>query len=413
MRTRPLLPLALAALVAAPVRAYEVVPVYGFTMLGGQYFFAGDKSKLNANVTANAAPAVKLGGGRLFLPLYSGSYRGTKAVTDSVGAGSLFAQGMSHRLSFGYLRPVEGTSWKVKPSLSYKWDYLKETRDETWGRGLFDTQTVGLGFEAENTYKEPFSYRFGYDFFYTRFPNFKSLESKSGVDPAGNALGRETAGVRTLDTLNNQVTFSITRPVPYEKPVVALTMGYRLLWQKFHDQPLVNLAGQFQGENRQDFTNALTASVVHPREAFGGKARLAYGFSGGFTYLGSNQNTYDAGQTRYIADSYSYRTLSMGPSVSASWGPKESASTASLGFTWSRQSYFGRLVQDANGLYQTDKQRHDRFQLSLGYGVPIAPNFRMLAQANMLWVDSNMRYEKTYRYSYNTANYLMGFTYDY
>ena len=36
--------------------ALEVIPTYGFTFLGGQYFFAGDKSKLNGNFTANAAP---------------------------------------------------------------------------------------------------------------------------------------------------------------------------------------------------------------------------------------------------------------------------------------------------------------------------------------------------------------------
>lgn len=412
MRATPI-PLALALFLAAPARALEVVPVYGFTLLGGQYFFAGDKSKLNMNVTANAAPAVKLSGGRLFLPIYSGSYRGTKSVTDSVGSGTLFSQGMSHRLSFGYLRPLEGTTWKVKPSLSYKWDYLKETRDETWGRGLFDTQTVGLGFEAENTYKEPFSYRLGYDFFYTRFPNFKSLESKSGIDATGNALGRETAGVRTLDTLNQQLSFTVTRPVPYDQPVVALTAGYSLLWQKFHDQPLVNLAGQFQNENRQDFTNSLSASVLHPREILSGRARMGVGFNSRFNYTGSNQNTYDAGQTRFIADAYSNWSLSMGPSVGVSWGPKETPSTANMGLTWTRQSYFGRLVQDPNGLYQSDTQNHDRYQFSIGYGMPIAQNFRMLAQANFLWVDSNMRYEKTYKYSYNTSNYLLGFSYDY
>lgn len=412
MRKGPLF-FALLAFLSAPAAALEVVPVYGLTFLGGQYFFAGDKSKLNANVTANAAPAVKLGGGRLFLPLYNASYRGTKSVTDSVGSGSLFAQSMSHRLSFGYLRPIEGTTWKVKPSLSYRWDYLKETRDETWGKGLFDTQTVGLGFEAENTYKEPFLYRMGYDFFYTRFPNFQSLESKSGIDAQGNPLGRETAGVRTLDTLNQQLSFTITRPVPYEQPVVALTAGYRLLWQKFHDQPLVNLAGQFVSENRQDFTNSFNASVLHPREAFGGKARLGLGFNTAFNYTGSNQNTYDAGQTTFIADSYSNWSLTSGPSVSAAWGPKESQSTASAGLTWTRQSYFGRRVQNANGIYQNDTQNHDRYQFSLGYGMPIAANFRMLAQANFLWVDSNMAYEKTYKYSYNTSNYLLGFSYDY
>lgn len=413
MKPSPLLPLAFAALATVPLRAAEVIPVYGITAMGGQYFFAGDKSKLNGNLTANAAPVVKLGEGKLLLPLYNASYRGTKGVSDPIGSGTLFAQGMSHRLSVGYLRSIAGTNWKLKPSLSYKFDFLKETRDETWGKGLFDTQTVGLGFEAENVYKEPFSYRWGYDFFFTRFPNFKSLESKSGVDPSGNALGRETAGVRTLDTLNQQLSFSLTRPFPYDKPVAAVTVGYRLLWQKFHDQPLVNLAGQFVNENRQDFTNALTASVVHPREAFRGKAKLSLGFNTGFNYTGSNQSTYDAGQTRFVPDSYSYWSITAGPSAGMAWGDKDAPTTASLGFSWTRQSYLGRLVQDGNGLYLTDTQVQDRYLVSMGYGVPIAPNFRLLAQANFLWTDSNMKYEKTYRYTYSTANYLFGFSYDY
>ena len=108
MRLRPLFSTALAALVATPCRALEVVPVYGLTFLGGQYFFAGDKSKLNMNVSANAAPAIKLSGGRLLLPLYTGSYKGTKAVGDSVGSGSLFAQSMAHRIGVAICGPSKG-----------------------------------------------------------------------------------------------------------------------------------------------------------------------------------------------------------------------------------------------------------------------------------------------------------------
>lgn len=405
--------MALVSFCGAKARAVEVIPVYGASFLGGQYFFAGDKTRLNGNVSANFAPVLKFGPGKLLLPLYNGSYRGTKNATDPVGAGTLFAQGMTHRVSMGYLRGLEGSTWRVKPSLSYKFEFLKETRDETWGKGLFDTQTAGLGFEAENVYKEPFSYRLGYDFFYTRFGNFKSLESKSGVDPAGLPLGRETAGVRTLDTLNHQLSFVLTRPFPYDKPVASVSLGYRFLWQTFHDQPLVNLAGQFENQNRQDFANALTASLMHPREVLDGRARLTLGMNTALSYTGSNQNTYDAGQTKFIPDAYSYWSMSAGPATSLSWGDKENPTTASLGFNWSRQSHLGRFVQDGNGLYLNDTQVQDRYALTLGYGVPIATNFRMLAQANFLWTDSNMKYQKTYRYTYSTANYLFGFSYDY
>jgi len=51
--------------------------------------------------------------------------------------------------------------------------------------------------------------------------------------------------------------------------------------------------------------------------------------------------------------------------------------------------------------------------VGLNYAYPIAPRFRLLAQANFLWQTSNMKFEKTYKYNYSTANYLFGVTFDY
>ena len=48
MRKALLLALPLAAL-AATARALEYTPLYNISLLGGQYFFAGDRTKLNGN----------------------------------------------------------------------------------------------------------------------------------------------------------------------------------------------------------------------------------------------------------------------------------------------------------------------------------------------------------------------------
>ncbi len=90
---------ALLAACISPVSAKEYVPMYNFSMQGGQYFFTGSKTNLNANMAANVTPAVKLDNGWTLLPIYNGIYRGTKGVNDSVGAGTLFQQMMSHRVS--------------------------------------------------------------------------------------------------------------------------------------------------------------------------------------------------------------------------------------------------------------------------------------------------------------------------
>ncbi|MEK7745339.1 MAG: hypothetical protein AAB576_01595 [Elusimicrobiota bacterium] len=403
--------LALLAVCVAPVSAKEYIPMYNFSLQGGQYFFTGSKTNLNANMAANVTPAVKLDNGWTLLPIYNGIYRGTKGVNDSVGAGTLFQQMMSHRVSISGLRQVQ--DWKLKPSFSYKHEFLKETVDESWTKGLFDYQKIGVGVEGEKVYKDPFSVRMGYDFYYIRFPNFQSLESKSGFDPSGNALGRETAGTRVLDTFNNQFTVAATRPYPYNDPKVSLQASYSFLMQMFADQPIINSAGQPQSGNRMDFNQSLNLSVMHPRELKGGDYRLNSGFQFGFTHNGSNQNTYDAGQTRFIFDTYSYTSISMGPSVGLSWDDPKKPATAGASFLYSRTQYNGRLTQNPSGVYQGDSQTQSRYLLSLGYGYPIAPNFRLTAQTNFLWADSNMNYEKTYKYTYNAATYLLGFVYDY
>ena len=416
MRKTWAMAMAAAAALAGPAggsRAAEVVPMYNFSLIGGQYFFAGSETHLNANAAMNVAPAVKLDNGWSVLPLYNGYYRGTKSVTDAVGAGTLFQQEMSHRISVSGLHSIPGTEWRVKPSVSYKYDFLKETRDEAWGKGLFDYQKAGVGFEGERVYRDPFSVRFAYDFYYINFPHFVSLESKSGVDPSGNPLGRETAGSHVLDTINNQFTVTATRPYPYDDPKVSLQGSYSLLWQKFADEPLVDQAGQYLSAGRQDFNQCLNFSLVYPRSLADDLYRLTSSAQMGFVYNGSNQNTYDAGQLQYVSDAYSYYSVFVGPAFNLSWGDKKMPQTVGLSFLYSLTQYTGRLTQDPNGLYGDSHQEHNRYLLTTGYSYPIAEHFRLSANANFLWTTSNMSYEKTYQYTYNAASYLLGFVYDY
>jgi len=408
--------LACAALLwAASARAVEVTPLYGVSFLGGQYFFSSAKSNLNANVKASVAPALKFTSrpNWTVIPLYNGNFRGTKDVTDPVGSSTLFQQGMDHRLAFTGIRQAEGSNWKLKPSVSYKREFLKETRDETWANGLFDYWTTAVGFEAENVYKDPFSYRLGYDFFITRFPNYRSLESQSGVDPSGQPLGRERAGVNTLDTMNHQLSAAVTLPFPASDPKMSVSASYRILYQDYRDQPLIDLGGQPTTNGRQDFSNSLGFAVGIPKMYRQGRLRAGYGFSLGFTHNGSNQNTFDAGQTRFMADSYSYYSLSAGPNMSLSWGDKKQPTTASLGLKWSRTKYAGRLAQSGSGAYLNERQSTNRFLVSVGYAYPVAPNFHLTAQTNILRQESNQKFEQSYRYNYTTANYLLGFSYDY
>ncbi|PCI36955.1 MAG: hypothetical protein COB53_07895 [Elusimicrobia bacterium] len=408
--------LALAAVfaLAVPARPVEVIPIYGVSFLGGQYFFASDKSKLNANIKANVAPALKFEDSNwTLIPMYNGNFRGTKSVSDPVGSSTLFQQGMDHRISARGIYQRQDSNWKLKPTVAFKREFLRETRDETWGQGLFDFWTTSLGVEAENEYQAPFSYRFGYDIFFTKFPNFQSLESQSGVDPSGQPLGRERAGVDVLDTLNQQVSASITRPFPFDNPKVSVSAAYRLLYADYRDQPIIDVSGQPSTLGRQDFRQTLGLSIGMPKSYRGGRLRAGYGFNFNIAHNGSNQNTFDAGQSRFMSDTYSYLNFSVGPNANFSWGPKNETTSVSVGFTYSRTSYSGRLAQNTAGAFLADGQTDNRFLLALGYAYPIAPNFKLTARTNVLRQTSNQKFEQSYRYTFTTANYLLGFAYDY
>lgn len=412
---KPLVQAAVLFAAALPASAVEWTPVINASLSGGQYFFQGQKGSLGGNATLTAAGLARLGDRWSLLPMYGGAYRGTKGVDNTVGAGTLYQQQMDHTVSLTGIRKLEDSTWSVKPSVGYKREFLKDTRDESWGHGLFDYEKISAGVEMENVYKEPFVFRGGLDVYRVRFPNYESLESQSGTDPFGDPLGRELASKHVLDTYNWQASVSGNRPWPFEDPKLVLSGSYSFLYKDFLDQRIVLDTGQFQNTGRRDFAQSVSGSVGRPIpvHVFGEEGRLDLSMALNFSYNRSNQNTFDATFARFISDSYSYWTLGAGPSAALSWGDKKAPTWASLSLRWNRQNYLGRLAQDEVGAYLSTKQRHDRYNLSLAYGYPIAPKLTLTFRANALWASSNQKYQKNYSYAYRALNYLIGVAYEY
>ena len=412
---KPLLLAVCLLAVALPASAVEWTPVFNASLAGGQYFFQGQRGSLGGNAALTAAGLAKLSDRWSLLPMYAGSYRGTKGVDEGVGAGTLFQQQMDHTISVTGIRKLQDSTWRVKPSAGYKREFLKETRNETWGKGLFDYQKISAGLEFENMYKDPFSFRAGLDVFLVRFPNYESLESRSGVDPFGNPLGRELASKKVLDTNNIQLSASGARPWPAQDPKFIFSGSFSFLMKSFADQRIVQENGQFVNSGRRDFSEAVSGSIGRPipMRVFGQDGRLDLNLGLNFSYSRSNQNTFDANFARFIGDSYSYWTVGAGPAANLSWGDRKAPTWVSTSLRWNRQTYLGRPVQDGIGVYGAAKQRHDRYTFSVAYGYPIAPKLTMTFRTNILWASSNHAYQKNYSFTYRAMNYLIGVAYEY
>lgn len=394
----------LGLLYAAPAWSVEVSPIYGLQIMGGQYFFGGERGSLSGNASAVVAPAVKLDDRWAILPSVNSSYQGTKQVVDLVGAGTLFQEQMDHRVSVRAVYTPEESLWRLKPSAYFKYQLLKETKDESWTSGLFDYRKMGLGFEAEYEYHEPFALRMTADYYKVSYPNYNSLESQAAA-----GLSRELAGGRVLD--NDNAAFSISLDGPVGRRLIAEGTIYAN-YARFGEQHVVDPAGSLTAPTRGDITTSVSAGVKMPTE-LNSDLRLLPALNVGYTYNTSNQNSYDAQRTQWIPFYYNYGEWRLSPSLKALFGPVKSPIVASLGYTYWKRVYPHRLNQDANGSYQTDNIRTNNWMISTSLNYPMAPHFSLLFNLQHGKSSSNQGYQQFYTYNYTATNYLFGFSYDY
>ena len=404
--------LALVLLLCGPAAGVEIDPLYKAQVLGGQYFFAGNKADLTGNASVTAAPALKFSDEWALLPAAQASYQGTKQVVDLVGAGTLFQEQMDYRAAARAIWSPQGSPWRLKPSFSYKYQLLKETKDEHWGGGLFDYQKWRFGMEAEYLWRDPFSWRFGVDYYETQFPNYSSLESQAALEFRGQSLARELVGDHVLDTRNVAVSAAVDGPV-HER--VTLEGALSVTYRNFPRQRVVDSVGSLTGDFRQDvFTSARLAARM-PAE-LNRDLRVLGALELGFAYNSSSQNDYDAADVRYTPYYYNYGEWRLDPSLKFLAGPQGPGSrpmVLELSGSWWRRRYPYRTAQDAAGVCNNGSLRTTGWTMGAALNYPMLRRLSLIFEATVGRTSSNQGFEQFYRYNYSVANYLFGVSYEY
>lgn len=392
---------ALLLLSLAPfARAAEVTTVADVQFFGGQHFFGGSASSLAGNLNAVVTPAVKFSEVYSLVPTWQAEYRGTRDVQELAGGGTLFQDSTRQGLT---LKNVWTTgAWKYKATAGAAMEWLRETKDESWGDGLFDNRKLSGGVEAQWDKSKQTGARLAYDYYILAFPNYQSLESAS--DPS---LSRELAGENVLDSKSHLATFTMWSPFPG---------GLRADWsayynmRDFDDQTLVDAQGQLTSAKRADKTLSMSAGLG-ARPWSWGESRWVADFDFSFGMNDSNQNHFDVNKTRFIGEYYDYTQWALRPTLTAAFGSTPWVLTAGAGY--SRRDYDSRPVQNAAGDYLTANTQITETSIHLGVSFPYSKTFKVRMAGNLAWSDSNQEYEKTFRYNYKIANYMIGFSYAY
>ena len=389
---------------AVAARALEWIPIAGVTALGGLHSFRGDRGSVSGNVDAVFSPALRLSESWSLLPSVRSGYEGTRRVADVLGTATPAQEIMEHKAGVRGVWASPSSRWRIKPGFSYKTVFLKETRDESWGGGLFDERLWTVGGEAELILREPHALRASFDWFDAAYPNYTSLESQAALQFAGQPIARELVGDNVLDRSGLRAGLAWDVPVGER---LRLDAAFSSVWSRYSSQKVVNDAGQFDDVAREDLLTSMSVAARMPHEWNADLSALAsLTLRAGF--MNSNQNGYDASRGKFLARFYDYNEISVMPAVKILFGPTREPVSLDLGLGWRKRSYLARAAQDGTGIYGGGSLYTTEWTLTSTLTYPIARRFSLLFTLERASAASNQRFEHFYRYAYEATTALAG-----
>ncbi|NLI10970.1 MAG: hypothetical protein GX447_09495 [Elusimicrobia bacterium] len=374
-------------------------PVGELSVYGGKYYLDGDSSSADLKLDAFFSPSLILDEKNEIYPVYMGYYNGTQDVQELAGGGVLTRQRQEHTVSLKYLRINDFD--KIKPRISYSKSLVKETKDEKWGKGLFDYDTLAMGVEFEQE-RPKGTFTQSYDYFSVRYPNYSSLISsaETAIDTTTYSELSKNAGENTMNNDSHRLAFSYTW-FP-EKSVMKVLANFT--YRTYSDQSIVNEIGGFKTEKRKDMIAGGGFRWEKPSK------NLPLSFDIYLDRQFSNQNSYDASRTKYIEDFYGYAQVSAGPRADFFF---KNGSSFGYALNWRKIYYSGRLAQDAAGNYKNDKINQEFWLNSLYFRYPLGKKIFAKISYSYQTSSSNMRYEAGYRYNYSASSLLAGLQWEF
>jgi hypothetical protein len=391
-------------------KGVEIFPIYGFQFMGGQNFYTGQTPSLSANASGVVAPAIKFNDRWSLLPSFTSAYTGTRQVLDLVAGGSLFQSEWDNTALVKGIYTPEGSSWRVKPYGSFKYQFLRESSDETLGHGLYDYRQWDLGIDAEYVYLDPFALHLGIDYYEVHFPNYTSLESQASQQFQGQSLARELVGDYVLDSRNVLLTAGGDAKLPWAGLIGESKIN--VLGERFPNQHVVDGGGNLIAPLRQDLVMSLSAGLRRPWD-FDEELKGLGSFDLTYSFDDSNQSSYDASETTYLPLFYNYEEFKAAPDFKIYIGPIKRPIIVDVSAAWWHRAYPNRPIQDASGNYLGTPLYTDSWMGSASLAYPMAEHFNFLFNFAYGRQTSNQQFLQLYQYSYTTATYLFGFSYDY
>jgi hypothetical protein len=406
VRSRLLAGVLLATLAAGrPSSAVTLNPILRLSAMGGQYF-TGATDSSGVNVDAMVVPVIGINPRLYVIPIYLASYHETQSVYSFLGERTLINKQLDQT---GVVRLAwsPSSAWRLKPRAGYKREWIQQNTDGSLSDGLFNYGRLFTGASAERVLANG-SIEVGYEYGFTRFPNYQSLDADPRLTTTGITAG---AGTKVLDFNSHETSLSYQTSTADRRRSWDVTLTW--LRENFRDQKVItSTEGGFEDfvdERRMD--DIMNGTLNH---VFRPSARWTFASAETLQYYHSNQNAFDATQlyaSPFTFRYYNFVDLQWSPSVSRFWGEGrwETTVTGSLGY----RKYDHRRAQDGEGTYLSELIHSTNRGGTLTVRYRVLKGLFAVMTGSLLRYESNTRYEANYPYNYTVASYLGGLSWEY
>ena len=354
------------------------------------------------------SPALKLQKNLTWVTLYSGSYeRGAQVVTQEEG-GRETQTTQDHSLS-SFLKYDLTDRWFLKPIFFVDWVFVNETKDESFGDGLYDYRDLGGGLESVwttfSSAEREDQARLGFQLFKREYPNYQSLLFL--FDPNGSPEVDE----KDFDGYRANLSFNRRMKGSWSGGLEIIS-----LYKDFTDKRTIDENGVRSATNtREDFVQYLNGHLSHPLTR-----ELSFRLDGQFVANFSNLDFYATHQTLslsdddFVKDYFDYFAFTVRPSLSYSVKMSEDKTLVISGsYALNVLHYPGRPAQDAQGRYKEEDQEDLNHSFTVRSSVPLTKQVSWVTVLNYTLASSNQDFDAFYLYSYDRWSALTGVSFKY
>ncbi len=376
--------------------------------LGGYSDIEGRDGEFSSLDNWLFSPSWKLSDKLFFINSYNGSYNRSAQVVAQEEGGRQTDTTQTHSLNTS-LKYFMDDKWSLRPFFFADWVFVNETRDESFGNGLYDYRQLGGGLESAwtllKTDAREDELKLGFRYLDREYPNYISLLSLFDRNASIETNEKDLDGYKVNLSGESKM-----------KDSWSWGLEGIFFYKDYTDKKTINSNSiRDMSSTREDFVEYVNVYASHP---------IANGWSwrldGQFTANQSNLDFYDThnspsfGDDDFIPDYFDYYSFEIKPSLlyAKDWA-EERRFFFTLDYTFNALLYDGRRAQDIAGRYTGNDERDYTHTMSSKTSVPINKNFSWVVYGSYTIADSNQDFESLYLYNYNLWTAVTGISIKY